>query len=281
MIPNSGVWKGSENEIQRRRESCLWSVCDMNIRRALQPRGNWLSDAHIIPLCGPSLIPVSSTFFTVIPLCLLSPSRAEKEEMHSTHRWLFLSENQINKKRFLWWGCIVVNFMLIWKCLLDYIRGILPAYPDVIVCLTVGSKSEFRESQIWISGTTNGKKQWWEMNRRGSCLSITRYLRARYFTSDSFSRAKHWPRQDCRFTVSSPAWLCTAVLLSATLPPKHCCKSSDCLLATPCLENESGRIYSCWLLGKPRNTQWLKRHWRSASIRNIFIKGRTPGLWKR
>lgn len=168
MSPNSGVWKGSESEIQRRRESCLWSVCDMNIRRALQPQGNRLSDAHIIPLCGPSLIPVSSTFFTVIPLCLLSSVRAEKEEMHSTHRWLFLSENQINKKRFLWWGCIVVNIMLIWKCLLDYIRGILPAYPNVIVCLTGGSKSEFRKSQIWISRTTNGKKQWWEMNRRGS-----------------------------------------------------------------------------------------------------------------
>lgn len=42
------------------------------------------------------------------------------------------------------------------------------AYPNVIVCLTGGSKSEFRKSQIWISRTTNGKKQWWEMNRRGS-----------------------------------------------------------------------------------------------------------------
>lgn len=38
---------------------------------------------------------------------------------------------------------------------------------------------------------------------KGLFLSIMRYLWARHFTSDSFSRAKQSPRQDSSCTVSS------------------------------------------------------------------------------
>ena len=207
-----------------------------------------------------------------------------KEEMHSTYRWLFLSENQIKKKKkcFLWWGCIVVNFMLIWKCLLDHIRGILPVYPDVIVCLTVGSKSEFRKSQIWISRTANGKKQWWEMNWRGSF----------FLSPATCGQGISPPTASAEQSIGQDE---TAVLLLA--PQRDYVQPSCSLLlflqytavyltvfwlsssnTAYERENESSWIYSCWLLEKPHDTQWLKRHWRSASIDNIFNKGRTQGL---
>lgn len=245
MSPNSGVWKGSESEIQRRRESCLWSVCDMNIRRALQPQGNRLSDAHIIPLCGPSLIPVSSTFFTVIPLCLLSSVRAEKEEMHSTHRWLFLSENQINKKRFLWWGCIVVNIMLIWKMF----AGLHPGHPSLRIpmslCAWQGEVSlssenhrfEYREPLMEKSSDgkwTEGAPSFHHPLPAGKVFHLRQLQQSKALAKTRLQVYCEFPSVNM---YSRPA-LCNSsskTLLYITM-------SSDCLLATPCLENESGRI---------------------------------------
>lgn len=117
---------------------------------------------------GRSLIPVCSTFLTVIPLCLLSSLLAEEKKC-TVHTAGFPFRK---KSLFLWWGCIVVNFMLIWKCLLDYIWGILPLYPNLIVCLAVGSKSEFRKSLIWISKPPNGKAVMGN-EPKGLFLSIT------------------------------------------------------------------------------------------------------------
>lgn len=153
-----------------------------------------------------------------------------------------------------------------------------PLYPNLIVCLAVESKSEFRKSLIWISKPLNGKAVIGN-EPKGFFLSITHYLWARYFTSNSYSSAKQSPRQDCGCTVSSLVWLCTAFLLPATLPPNHCCKS-QCLLASVLLLKEclfwklNQPNIQLLLLKNPVKTtlsQWLKGATSSVSIDNIFI----------
>lgn len=92
------------------------------------------------------------SLYASYPLCSLKRRNAQHIPL------AFLWDKKKKKKNFFFdEGVFVVNFMLIWKCLLDYIRGILLLYPNLIVCLAVRNKSEFRKSLIWISKPPNGK----------------------------------------------------------------------------------------------------------------------------
>lgn len=100
--------------------------------------------------------------------------------------------------------------------------------------------------QVWIQKVTDlniktplRKKKVMGNEPKGLFLSITRHLWASYFTSDSCSRAKQSPTQDCSCAVSSPVWLCTAFLLPATLPPHHCCKSQCLPTSVPLLKEQT------------------------------------------
>lgn len=91
-----------------------------------------------------------------MPLILFARWRGEK---HTTYWWLSFKK----KKPFLWWGYIVVNFMLITKCLLNYIWASFICIP-VLLCAWQWEASS--KNYWW-------KMQSWEMNHKGSSFAST------------------------------------------------------------------------------------------------------------